>query len=562
MKIYFSLLLLLTSFIFAFQKAKHTPTNPVLNTSKIIGQNAPNDMVFIPGEKHIESFYMSVSEEPNINYLIYLKWLISVYSESYPEVVERAIPTKHKPISLYKFNDPYVNSYLTHPAFSYYPVTGLSWIQIQEYLIWKTDRMNEAILIENGFLNFNPSQKDEDSFNTESYLCSQYQGDVRKNLRDEATGGERSIKFNDGILMPGFRLPTEAEWEYANQDKFKKEIDKKRCLKPFSENAINHPYGQNHYTLSWDRVLENSYSDFSQYDDIIKVDPNHSKGFEYVPDENDRAGKPQRLTSIGDYNPKEFGLINMEGNVKEWLMDIYEEEPNTEVQNLIQTFEKNGFKTKNAEQKDLNGMHIEKDFLGRMKHFRYLGINSDGTPLAIGLYSSEYENSIRNKNELEERKSFINERLSKLKSSLIDWDSNRETIKTRILILKNHLKYELTEKEKQKISRSKERNYYARMGDYMWKYHLVKNQKILNDLNPKYLQNDLQKIEKNLVDIENYLQENAPPKRVVKGGTWQNSGNLRTGLFENQSDAEVGFRCVLPYLGMPIKNKYKVKWQR
>ena len=71
------------------------------------------------------------------------------------------------------------------------------------------------ILNEKGILNQNPEQKDEDSFDTGSYLAGQYQGDVRKNLKDLKTGGERPVKQQDGILLPEYRLPTEAEWEYA-----------------------------------------------------------------------------------------------------------------------------------------------------------------------------------------------------------------------------------------------------------------------------------------------------------------------------------------------------------
>ncbi len=71
------------------------------------------------------------------------------------------------------------------------------------------------MLVEKGILNLNVEQKDADNFNTEAYLVGQYQGSVKKNLPDLKTGGERPVRFEDGILLPAYRLPTEAEWEYA-----------------------------------------------------------------------------------------------------------------------------------------------------------------------------------------------------------------------------------------------------------------------------------------------------------------------------------------------------------
>ena len=113
------------------------------------------------------------------------------------------------------YNDPLVETYFKHPAYDDYPVVGVSWEQTQGYCKWRTDRVNEFILIERGILNPTPDQKDADVFDTDAYLEGQYEGNVRKNLPDIRTGGERSVKFEDGILTPSFRLPTEAEWEYA-----------------------------------------------------------------------------------------------------------------------------------------------------------------------------------------------------------------------------------------------------------------------------------------------------------------------------------------------------------
>src|SRR5690625_7743434 len=71
------------------------------------------------------------------------------------------------------------------------------------------------MLIEKGILNPNPDQKNEDNFNTDAYLAGQYEGSVRKTMKDLQTGGERPVNYSDRILLPSYRLPTEAEWEYA-----------------------------------------------------------------------------------------------------------------------------------------------------------------------------------------------------------------------------------------------------------------------------------------------------------------------------------------------------------
>jgi hypothetical protein len=71
------------------------------------------------------------------------------------------------------------------------------------------------ILIEQGILKLDPEQTGQDNFNTESYLLGQYAGEINKNKVDIKTGGERPVRFEDGIVLPAYRLPTEAEWEYA-----------------------------------------------------------------------------------------------------------------------------------------------------------------------------------------------------------------------------------------------------------------------------------------------------------------------------------------------------------
>ncbi|MBI3234253.1 MAG: hypothetical protein HYZ42_09470, partial [Bacteroidetes bacterium] len=141
-----------------------------------LGQQCPPDMEFIPGNDHIPSFFIGKSQETNMDYLIYLSWLDRVFKD-YPDVLNRLQPHEFVDDSLSQFNDPYLKPQLRNPAFAYYPVVGLDWWQIQQYLAWKTDRINESILIENDFFDYNPEiDHREDNFNTEAFL----EGKVRQ----------------------------------------------------------------------------------------------------------------------------------------------------------------------------------------------------------------------------------------------------------------------------------------------------------------------------------------------------------------------------------------------
>lgn len=528
---------------------------------KIIGQSAPPDMVFIPGEGDLPSFYLGVSEEPNINYLIYLRWLKSVYGATYPTVYQRAQPRYQPPTRLLQYNDPSIHAYMTHPAFSYYPVTGLSWQQIQDYLQWKTDRMNEAILLELGILNFTYGQKDEDSFNTEAYLYGQYQGSTRKNLPDEeGYGGERSVRFEDGILLPGFRLPTEAEWEHASQAKFQKPIDRKKCLDPFSKAAVDDPYGENYYTLNWlvfDEIPEGEW-----YAGAVPTEVHQAKEFSYIPDEHDRKGQPQRLTSIGDFDHKTYGLANMEGNVREWLMDIYSDNFDPAIRDPLVIMEKSGFKTKDVALVDSEGSFVEKDSTGRMQDFRILGKNKSGLPLQIGNYRSAVFQKESRKKEILSRIDKIKERLHYLSVKPEYYKAEGLRLASEVRIIEYLLGGEKTEEEKQLILNDPQYPVFKDRGKYYLEYALESKREDLRFTDGDYLKKNLGTLYMEWGDIETFLANASNKVRLVKGGTWQEPGKQRMPLEETQSNVEVGFRCVLPYAGMPVANKWKVKWKK
>ena len=265
----------------------------------------------IPRKQTVASFYLDETEVTNADYMEYVFWINRMYGQSYPEVYKKALPDTLVWRDKLGYNEPYVDGYLRHPAFRNYPVVGVSWQQATDYCAWRSDRVNERILIDAGILQEDMEQMDDNVFTTQGYLQGQYEGIVRKNpknLTNENYGsGEKNrlVKMEDGLLLPNYRLPTEAEWEFAALGyvgNTQEENTSERKIYPWNGSSIRNgnPKNQGEIMANFKRGRGDNMGVAGNLNDNADI-----------------------TAPVGTYWPNDYGLYNMAGNVSEWVMDVY-----------------------------------------------------------------------------------------------------------------------------------------------------------------------------------------------------------------------------------------------
>lgn len=300
-----------------------------------------------PTRVTVSSFYMDETEITNTDYLEYLHWLKRVFLNTDPDLYSKvyrdALPDTLVWRNALAYNEPFVDYYLRHPAYANYPVVGVSWLQANEYCKWRTDRVNENVLITKGIMEVDPNQQGRENFNTGAYLAGQYEGVVRKNLPSlDPNIPERKVRMEDGMMFPRYRLPTESEWEFAALANISdgENIDDRKLF-PWRGNTI-----RNNKKKNYGKIMANNVRGRG---DMMGV----SGAL------NDNAAITAPVKS---YWPNDFGLYDMGGNVSEWVMDVYRP-LSFDVVSEFRPFRGNVFET---QIRDADGYLVDKDSLGRI----------------------------------------------------------------------------------------------------------------------------------------------------------------------------------------------------
>ena len=140
------------------------------------------------------------------------------------------------------YNEPYTRLYFSHAGYNNYPVVGVSWEQANAFSNWRTEFLKRSL-------------------------------------------------GKEGVYIEPYRLPTEAEWEYAARA------------------------GNSESSYPWEETL-----------------PYDERGCFYAnfkPMDGDFVRDGHVITSpVGTFKPNDFGLYDMAGNVSEWTSTAYTESIN------------------------------------------------------------------------------------------------------------------------------------------------------------------------------------------------------------------------------------------
>jgi gliding motility-associated lipoprotein GldJ len=505
-----------------------------------------------PRKVSVSSFYMDETEVTNFMWTEYLYWLSRVYGSDNPEVYTNALPDTLAWRDKLSYNENYVRYYLRYPAYREYPVVGVSWLQANNYCKWRTDRVNENIMVEQGLLEKRADDINEDNFSTDAYLAGQYESAKRKEgLPSYNPNAEfRNVQIEDGILLPFYRLPTEAEWEYAALALIGESYDERienRRIYPWTGNFIRN-----------DKRTGNYLGDIR--DNFVR-----GRG-DYMGVAGSLNDNADITAPVYQYFPNDYGLYSMGGNVSEWTLDVYRPLTSEDV-NEFRAFRGNQYRTPvlNSEgiidektgiaEYDVYNVQL---FINTFKESVDSVAKATGIPLvpeeeqlltSLTTFASEAVD-LYNKRQREAANEKVGEAVNLIKES--------ETVISPLLLdgISDHV--------------------INVPGQVKWRDTKVEentrrtNYKVAENID--YLDGDLYSSIK-YTEPGNYKQQESVYNwnntslldnraRVYKGGSWADrayyvSPATRRFLDERRSSSKIGFRCAMDRLGAPTQEGAK-----
>jgi formylglycine-generating enzyme len=231
-------------------------------------EDVPHTQINYNKQITISAFFIDETEVTNNQYRLYTDVMIAyatggksgvAIDPDYEETVLKKIFPNQKPDSLeimskaypdtvrwsneyaHHMGDPMMEYYFTHPAFDDYPIVGIKWTAAQLFCQWRTYHLNRYRIIDKG----EPQ-------------------------------------------APRFRLPTEAEWEYAAKG---------------GRDLAKYPWGNPYVRNTLGCMLANFKPGRGNY---------YDDGFAYT-------------APVASYFSNDWGVYDMAGNVAEWCQDAYYE---------------------------------------------------------------------------------------------------------------------------------------------------------------------------------------------------------------------------------------------
>ncbi|MEZ7945224.1 MAG: gliding motility lipoprotein GldJ [Flavobacteriaceae bacterium] len=280
-----------------------------------------------PQQMHVRSFYLDEAEVTNSEYLLYLQVTKDIFppsEEKYKNIYSSTLPDTLVWRNSLGNTELLSENYLRHPAYSDYPVVGVSWLQAVQYCKWRTSAVNLKNLIDKGVLsNVLGNDTIRNFFDTDLYLENPYKlfdGDstvykrgmpdnkIRKKGEPKPPKGAftgRQVTSQDGILSQKFRLPTEVEWEFA-------------AKATIGNREYNNIRGRKKY--AWNGKYTRDNSKRYKGDQLANFKQRKGSYSGLAGWSEDGSDIP---ISIKSYPPNAYGLYDMSGNVAEWVADVY-----------------------------------------------------------------------------------------------------------------------------------------------------------------------------------------------------------------------------------------------